>query len=294
MGFRNVRQVVLACLVVLMQAWIAAPAYAQAAPTISSVTPNTSSVNGGTTIVITGTNFVNVSRVYFSGSNNVDVASYTVNSSTQITAVTAAFSPMNIGRGAIVVDTATGSGSLYGFEVLPALTITNVSPASGAAAGGTQVQIQGTGFQDALSNSVITAVKFGGVAASSVQVQNGNFISVATPAGTAGTTVDIEITRSNGDVATVPNGFTYLAPLPTVTSVSPASGSTNGGTSVVITGTNFVNVTGVEFSLNGGGTMAATSFVVNSPTQITAVTPSVGGSGDSSYVGVRTLPRLRL
>ena len=127
MGFRNVRQVVLACLVVLMQAWIAAPAYAQAAPTISSVTPNTSSVNGGTTIVITGTNFVNVSRVYFSGSNNVDVASYTVNSSTQITAVTAAFSPMNIGRGAIVVDTATGSGSLYGFEVLPALTITNAA-----------------------------------------------------------------------------------------------------------------------------------------------------------------------
>ncbi len=55
---------------------------------------------------------------------------------------------------------------------------------------------------------------------------------------------------------------------PTVTAVSPGSGSTFGGTSVVITGTDFTGATAVSF----GGT-AATSFMVNSATQVTAVAP---------------------
>ncbi len=54
-----------------------------------------------------------------------------------------------------------------------------------------------------------------------------------------------------------------------ITSIAPTGGATAGGTSVVITGTNFTGVTAVSF----GGT-PATSFVVNSDTQITAVAPA--------------------
>ena len=61
----------------------------------------------------------------------------------------------------------------------------------------------------------------------------------------------------------------YVARPPTVTSVSPSFGSPGGGQSVVITGTNFDNgVSAVKF-----GATNASSFVVNSSTQITAVTP---------------------
>lgn len=65
--------------------------------------------------------------------------------------------------------------------------------------------------------------------------------------------------------------------LPTITGVAVAGGgpiALEGGTSVVITGTNFNNgnVTNVSFS----GT-AATSFVINSGTQITAVAPAKAG-----------------
>jgi len=61
----------------------------------------------------------------------------------------------------------------------------------------------------------------------------------------------------------------YVARPPTVTSVSPTFGSPGGGQSVVITGTNFDNgVSAVKF-----GAINANSFVVNSATQITAVTP---------------------
>ncbi|MGE4276270.1 MAG: Ig-like domain-containing protein [Lawsonibacter sp.] len=56
---------------------------------------------------------------------------------------------------------------------------------------------------------------------------------------------------------------------PAVTSVSPASGTTAGGTSVTITGTNFTGATEVMF-----GTTAAASYTVNSATQITATSPA--------------------
>lgn len=56
---------------------------------------------------------------------------------------------------------------------------------------------------------------------------------------------------------------------PTLTGVSPSSGSTAGGTSVTLSGSGFTGVTGVTF----GGT-AASSFTVNSVNQITATAPS--------------------
>ena len=54
-----------------------------------------------------------------------------------------------------------------------------------------------------------------------------------------------------------------------MTGLSPAGGSTFGGTSVIITGTGFTGATNVSF-----GGIAATSFTVNSATQITAVDPA--------------------
>lgn len=59
---------------------------------------------------------------------------------------------------------------------------------------------------------------------------------------------------------------------PTITGISPSSGSTGGGTSVTITGTNFAGVTSVRF----GATSA--SYIVNSTTSIFA-TPPPGSAG---------------
>jgi len=67
-----------------------------------------------------------------------------------------------------------------------------------------------------------------------------------------------------------------VTPAPAVTSVSPLAGCTAGGSSVVITGTDFTGATAVQF-----GTVNATSFTVNSATQITAVAPaSAAGTVD--------------
>jgi hypothetical protein len=78
------------------------------------------------------------------------------------------------------------------------------------------------------------------------------------------------VTNSNGQSGTLANGYTYtVATTITVTAISPASGTANGGTVVNITGTNFASGATVSF----GGT-AATSVSVVSNSSITATTPA--------------------
>lgn len=70
-------------------------------------------------------------------------------------------------------------------------------------------------------------------------------------------------------------------PAPVITSVSPASGTDAGGTSVTIIGTDLTGATAVTF-----GETAATSFNVDDSTKITATTPS--GTAGAVDVAVTT------
>jgi LPXTG-motif cell wall-anchored protein len=67
-------------------------------------------------------------------------------------------------------------------------------------------------------------------------------------------------------------------PAPTVTSVSPTSGATAGGTAITITGTNFTGASAVTV-----GSAACTNVVVVSATSITCTTPT-GTAGTASVV----------
>ena len=62
---------------------------------------------------------------------------------------------------------------------------------------------------------------------------------------------------------------------PQVTSISPTGGAAAGGTSVVVTGLNFSGSTSINF-----GRTPATSFTVDSNTQVTAVSPAGTGTVD--------------
>lgn len=75
------------------------------------------------------------------------------------------------------------------------------------------------------------------------------------------------------------------APTPTVTSVTPNSGLTTGGTPVTIAGTNFAAGATVTF-----GAGAATNVVVTSDTQITANTPprATAGAADVTVTNPST------
>ena len=65
---------------------------------------------------------------------------------------------------------------------------------------------------------------------------------------------------------------TITAAPPAISSVTPSSGSTSGGTSVTINGSGFTGLTGASAVTFGG--VNATSYTVNSATKITAVAPA--------------------
>jgi len=146
------------------------------------------------------------------------------------------------------------------FSLAAAPTVTGISPASGTTMGGTSVTITGTGFTGA------TAVSIGGTAATSLSVVNATTITCITPARAAGAASVLVTTPGGTNAANTL--YTYVAP-PTVTGISPSSGTTLGGTSVTITGTNFTGATAVTI----GGT-AATSISVVNATTITCITPA--------------------
>ncbi|WP_161490891.1 MULTISPECIES: IPT/TIG domain-containing protein [unclassified Ensifer] len=157
----------------------------------------------------------------------------------------------------------------------PAPTITSVSPTSGTTVGGTSVVIAGTNFSTTTTSNV---VKFG-TANATVTAANATQLTVTTPAGSAGA-VDVSVTV-NSQTATLSNAYTYVVPAPTITSVSPASGSIAGGTSITITGTNLTGATDVTV-----GGAAAGNVTVVSDTQVAATTPA--GAVGAADVAVTT------
>ena len=240
-------------------------------PTVTSVSPSAGPTAGGTSVTITGTNFTGATVVKFGATN---ATAFTVNSATSITAAAPAGSAGTVD---VTVTTAGGTSATsandnYRYAAVP--TVTAVSPSAGPTAGGTSVTITGTAFTNA------SAVKFGTTTATSFTINSATSITAAAPAGAAGT-VDITVTTAGGTSATgAADQFTFAAP-PTVTNINPSAGPTGGGTSVTITGTNFTGATAVKF-----GATNATTFTVNSATQITATAPA--GSAGTVDITVAT------
>jgi hypothetical protein len=170
---------------------------------------------------------------------------------------------LNTSPGALKNDTTIMPKSGGGSISPPA--ISNISPNTGTTAGGTSVSITGTNFASGATISI------GGIAASNVNVANSTYITAVTPAHAAGT-VDVVVSNPDGQSGTLTGGFTYstpTAPPPTVTSVSPNAGPTSGGTTVTLTGTNFVSGATVSF-----GGVTGTTVNVTSSTSISVVTPA--------------------
>ncbi|MBI3650153.1 MAG: IPT/TIG domain-containing protein [Acidobacteria bacterium] len=231
--------------------------YNNPAPTVSSISPSSGPLGGGTSVTITGNGFLSGATVTFGGAGATGV---TVVSSTAITATTPAHTAGAVN--VVVTNTDTQSGTLTnGYTYNTAPSVTAISPTSGPVGGGTTVTITGTGF---IAGATVT---LGGAAATSVTVVSSTSITATTPPHAAGA-VNVVVTNSDNQSGTLTNGFTYNPP-PTVTAISPASGSTAGGTTVTITGTGFRS--GATLTLGGS---AATGVSVISSTSITATTPA--------------------
>jgi len=204
----------------------------------------------GSTVTIIGSGFSGATAVSFGG---MPAASFTVVSPTVITAVVGAGA-----TGDISITTSVGTVMHGGFTYVPQPVINAFTPAT--AGTGFTIKITGSNFIGA------TSVSFGGSPAASFIVDSAKSITAVVGAGASG---NISVITAGGTATKT--GFTYVPP-PVISSFSPSNAA--AGATVTITGSNFTGTTSVYF-----GEIPATSFVVVSPTLITAVVGfATGGS----------------
>ncbi len=121
------------------------------------------------------------------------------------------------------------------------LTVSSVSPASGSVNGGTPIRITGTGFVPGATVEIAQGNGVGPTAipASKVVVVSPTEITATTGGSAKPGTWNLFVTESGAASSANPgDDYTYVSL--TVSSVSPASGSVNGGTPIRVTGTGFV------------------------------------------------------
>ncbi|HSS40826.1 MAG TPA: IPT/TIG domain-containing protein [Polyangia bacterium] len=146
-------------------------------------------------------------------------------------------------------------------------SVSKLKPKTGPAAGGTSVTITGSGFTGA------SAVHFG-AAPASFTVNSSTSITALAPPGTAGS-ADVTVTGPGGTSAAVSaDVFKYKSP--TVTALSPNTGSKAGGTSVTISGSGFALGAGTEFKF---GKVLATGVSCSSSSSCTATAPAAAKAG---------------
>jgi len=194
---------------------------------VLAVISGTGPTTGGTTVTVIGNDFQYGATVTFGGSNATNVI---VNNYFTITCTIPAHA---IGAVDVIVtnlDTSTGTGTgIFTYSVF-APTVTAIDLNFGAAAGGEQVIITGTGFV------ATPSVKFGGTDATGEVFIDSTHISCVTPAH-AEAVVDITVTNPDTQIGVLFNGFTYttVSPFTDVNGWWYSSESFAGGTQLALT-----------------------------------------------------------
>jgi phospholipase C len=232
--------------------------YTPQRPHVVVVKPTGGTTAGGTAVQINGSGFAGATAVYF---GSAPAAQFQVTSNGSIAAV----SPPGSGTVDVTVTgprgTSLKSGKFTYGATVPSLL--SIAPTSGSGTGGTKVTIAGSGFSNA------QRVLFGGSEAQQVKIISDSEIQAVAPPGSG--TADVQVTNKVGESPQVSSDtFTWGGP-PTVSSVTPSSGASGGGTVVTLTGSGFSRASEVLI----GGVDA--TFTVLSDKHISAVTP--GGSG---------------
>jgi hypothetical protein len=236
-----------------------------AVPTVSGLSRNAGRTAGGDVVTITGTGFVPGETTASFGTGPAISALCTA------TSCSATAPSMLAGPIDITVSTPGGTSTdvpadQYTSDDAP--TVRAISPGAGPLGGGTLVNLTGTGLADA------TGISFNNTAAEAFLINSDTSATATSPAGTG--MVDITVTNETGaSPITSADEFTYDA-APTVTAISPNTGSADGGTEVTITGTGFVvGATTVDF-----GSVAA------DPVDCTSTTTCITGSPEEHSGGV--------
>ncbi|MEO8540739.1 MAG: IPT/TIG domain-containing protein [bacterium] len=233
-------------------------------PVINSLSPTHGPASGGTVVTISGGGFAAGAIVKF---NDIQAFVTSVTETSIIATAPAGSGIVNVSVAVNTTISPSGPQTQFSYD---GPTVTLVSPNAGPPAGGTAIVLRGTNFTTAARVIIGTNV----IVPTFVDPTT---LTLVTPPALAPGAVHIHVTTGSGtSPETADDLFTYTNG-PIVDSVNPDNGPTIGGTIVIITGKNFSTPLTVSF-----GTVQATSFNVNSATQITVLSPPnpVAGPAD--------------
>ena len=247
-------------------------------PTLTSVTPSSGARGTSVNVTLTGTNFTAASQVRLQGAG-LTQTNIVVVSPTQITATYNISSGVATGPHNTWIVTSAGSSNILTFTVTAAgsaPTLTSVAPNSGRQGTAVNVTLAGSGF---IAGATVGATG-SGITVSNVTVASSTQITATlTLAANATLGVSgISVTTSGGVSNTVP--FTVNSPVPTLTSVTPNSGTQATAVNVTLAGTGFI--TGATVGVAGSGITVSNVTVVNG-TQITATLNIASNAAPGGY-----------
>ncbi len=227
-------------------------------PSVSGLSASTGPTAGGNAVTVYGLNLKGAKSVYF----GTQPATITGDSASAVDVTVPAGT-----AGTVDVTVTTGHGTTpitgndeYTYSDQP--VVDSIYPAQGPTAGGTKIEIDGSGFTGT------TAVTFGGKAARRFTIASDSVIDAVAPARAAGT-VNITVTNPAGTSVISGNDEYTFTNTPDITGLDTTSGTTAGGTPIAIFGDNLNGATAVTF-----GGKAAASFTVVSATEVDAVSPA--------------------
>lgn len=214
-----------------------------------------SSGSAGASVTITGAGLAKATGVTFGGT----AATFSKSTANGVTRLLATVPKRAGGTVDIAVTNSTGTsdtgGSADDFTLVQAApALTGISPSTTSRDGGATITLSGTNLTGA------SAVRIGSMTAEPASVSDTSVTFVA-PATTS--TGNLAVTVTTGGGTSNSRYLTYLASgVPTITRLTPSSGPSTKTTTVVVTGTNLVNVRSVKL----GST--ALSYTAVSSTQL--------------------------
>jgi len=252
-------------------------------PTITSITESRGLIGGGYTVTIKGTNLLNSTTIMF-GTNN---ATYNQQNSTNTSLIVTVPAAAISGSVDVTVKTLSGNAKTTFTYILPIPTITSITESRGLIGGGYTVTITGTN----LLNS--TTIMFGTNNATYNQQNSTNTSLIVTvPAATTIGNVDVVVSTRYGNAKTTFSYVTIDAFYPTITSITPSSGPSNGGYKVTIVGTNLIDIISIEF----GNAIVTKCEPFKSGTSLIVTVPEKGndyqGNPDPNNVDVLVITAL--
>jgi len=198
---------------------------------INEISPNIVPRTGGSTINITGSGFQYLEYLIIDEDECADLI---IVSDTLMRCTVEAHES---GEVVVVAQNVIGEAAITTMTFKNVPVLESITPDVGTTLGGTVVILSGSGFEEGIT------VLFGNEECDDVEFLNENTITCTTQPKSEGF-VSTVITNPDGEFS----GGTFFAfrIQPTISSITPSSGSISGGTLVTITGTGFSSATSVK------------------------------------------------